>query len=120
VARDDGFAANPVSEANFNRSGQGASVSMLRFSQRLPELGTAIETFIDEVDLGRVPMRLDLAHIHGQQSHATRADLRRHLGVMLDVVMLNEGWHVGSPSAAKSTMNHNHCVRLADGVRRGD
>jgi hypothetical protein len=72
---------------------------MPRFPQRLPEFGTAIETFIDAVDLGRIPMRLDLAHIHGQQTHAAGTDLGRHLGVMLDVMVLNEGWHVGSPFA---------------------
>ena len=90
---------------------------MPRFFQRLPDFGTAIETFIDEVDLRRAPVRLDLAHIHGQQPHAARTDLRRDLG---DVMVVDKGWHVGSPMEAKSTMSHNHRIRLADGTRIRD
>jgi hypothetical protein len=117
---DVGSAAKSVKETDFNTSGRRVCASMVRFPQRLPEFGTAIETFIDTVDLGRVPVRLDLAHIHGQQSHAVRTDLGRRLGLVPDVMMLNEGWHAGSPLAAKSTMNHNHHARLADGVRACD
>jgi hypothetical protein len=39
---------------------------------------------------------------------------------MLDVMVLDEGWHVGSPSQAKSTMNHNHRISVPDDARIRD
>ena len=93
---------------------------MPRFPERLPDFSAAIEAFIDEVDFRRAPVRFDLPHIHGQKSHAARANLGRHLGVMLDVMVLDKGWHVGFPVSAKSTMNHNHRIRIADGARFRD
>jgi hypothetical protein len=52
-------------------------------------------------------MWLDLAHIHRPVPHAAGTDLGHHLGGLLDVMVLDKGWHVGSPLEAKSTMDHN-------------
>jgi len=65
-----------------------------RLAHGLPDFGTAIGALIDEVDLGHAPVRLDVAHIHGQYSHAAGADDGRHL----DLMMMDIGWHIGSPS----------------------
>jgi hypothetical protein len=67
-------------------------------SHGLPHLGTAIGAFIDEVDLRHAPVWLDIAHKHGLHSDAAGADDGRHL----DFVMVDIGWHMGSPSNAKA------------------
>src|SRR4051812_5975668 len=69
----------------------------LRLADRLSDLGAAIGAFIDEVDLGETPVRLDLAHIHRQEAHARRANHRRYLDILM---MLYISWHLGSPSQA--------------------
>jgi hypothetical protein len=61
----------------------------------LPDFRAAVGAFIDKVDLGHAPMRLDLSHIHRKQANAAGTDNR---GRLEDVVMLDIGWHVGSPS----------------------
>jgi hypothetical protein len=48
-------------------------------------------------------MRLDVPHIHGQQADAAGAEYRRRF----DFVMLDIGWHVGSPWKSGSTVNFN-------------
>src|SRR5689334_855478 len=78
------------------------SMLRVRLPDGLPDLVAAIAAFVDEVDLGQIPTRLDLAHIHGQRAHAGWTDHRGHLGMMLDVMVLNKGWHVGSPSQRKA------------------
>jgi hypothetical protein len=64
----------------------------------LPDFGAAVGTFIDEVDLRHAPMWFDVPDIHGQKPYAAGTDDWR----LLDVVMLNVGWHVGSPSQAEA------------------
>ncbi len=71
-----------------------AKRSVHRLSYGMPDFGAAIGTFIDEVDFGHAPVRLDIPHIHGLQSYATGADDGRHLDV---VMMMSIGWHIGSP-----------------------
>jgi hypothetical protein len=61
---------------------------------RVPDLGAAVGALIDEVDLRQAPMRLDVSNVHRQQSYAAWADNRSGL----DFVMLDIGWHDGSPS----------------------
>ena len=63
----------------------------------LPDLGAAVGALIDEVDLRHAPMGLDVSHVHREQSYATGADHRS----CLNFVVLDVGWHVGSPSQRK-------------------
>src|SRR5260370_14527481 len=85
----------------FSRHGRcreaNASMPEFRLRHRLPDFGAAIRALIDEVDLRHTPMRLDVSHIHRQQSKAAGAEHRS----ALDFVMLDVGWHVGSPSKRK-------------------
>jgi hypothetical protein len=67
--------------------------SVHRLAHGLPDFGTTISAFVDEVDFGHAPVRFDVAHIHGQHSHAAWTDDRRHL----DFVVVDKGWHIGSP-----------------------
>src|ERR1700722_9954509 len=69
----------------------------LRPGDGVPDFGAAVRAFIDEVDLRLAPMRFDVPDEHGKQSHAAGADHRNGL----DVVMLDVGWHIGSPSQRK-------------------
>jgi hypothetical protein len=66
-----------------------------RLGYGLPDFGAAVRAFIDEVDLGETPMRLDVSHEHRKQSDTAGAHDRWCLGF----VMLDVGWHVGSPLA---------------------
>jgi hypothetical protein len=66
-----------------------------RLGHGLPDFGATVGALIDEVDLRHAPMRLDLSDIHRKQSNAAGADNRGRL----DLVMLDVGWHIGSPSA---------------------
>src|SRR3954469_2256333 len=59
----------------------------------LPDFGAAVGALIDKVDLRHAPMGLDLPDKHGKYSHAAGAQDRSGFGF----VMLNVGWHVGSP-----------------------
>jgi hypothetical protein len=61
----------------------------------LPDFGAAIQAFKDEVDLRHAPMRLNVANHHRQNPYAAGADDRDC--VSLDFVVMNVGWHVGSP-----------------------
>jgi hypothetical protein len=76
-----------------------ALVWPLRPDDGLPDFGAAVWALIDEVDLRHAPMGLDVPHEHGQQSYAAGADNRSSL----DFVMLDVGWHFGSPSQRTST-----------------
>lgn len=69
------------------------SVRRGRPAYGLPDFSAAIRTFVDEIDLGHAPVRLDVTHIHGQQPKAAGTEDRSHL----NVVMLNICWHYGSP-----------------------
>src|SRR5580700_4019967 len=78
--------------------------SVHRLSHGLPDFSAAIGALIDEVDLGHAPVRLDVAHIHGQHPHAAWTDDGSHL----EFVMVDKGWHIGSPSQpARSAVNLN-------------
>jgi hypothetical protein len=70
-------------------------VRPFRLGHGLPDFSATVGALIDEVDLRHAPMRLDVSHIHRKQSDAAGADNRVRLD---DVVMLDVGWHVGSPS----------------------
>jgi hypothetical protein len=72
-------------------------MSLLRLRHGLPDFGAAVGTLIDEVDLRHAPMGLDFSDIHRKQSYAAGAD---HSGCFT-FVMLNVGWHIGSPSQRK-------------------
>jgi hypothetical protein len=67
------------------------SVMPLWLGHGLPDFGTAVGAFIDEVDRRKAPMRLDVSDEHRKQSNAAGADDRGHLN---DRVMLDVGWHV--------------------------
>ena len=55
--------------------------------------GAAVRAFISEVDLRHAPVRLDVAQIHSQSDAArTKDEGRFDIVVMMDI-----GWHVGSP-----------------------
>jgi hypothetical protein len=60
-----------------------------RLGDGVPDLGTAVGAFIDEIDLRQPPMGFDVSNVHGQQSDAARADDRSGL----DFMMLDIGWH---------------------------
>jgi hypothetical protein len=64
-----------------------------RLCDGLPDFGPAVWTFIDKIDFRHAPMGFDLSDKHGQQSYATGTHDRR----FIDFVMLDVGWHVGSP-----------------------
>jgi hypothetical protein len=63
----------------------------------LPDFRTAIRAFVDEVDLRHAPVWLDFPNIHRQHANAARTNDGRHL----DLMMMDIGWHFGSPSANK-------------------
>ena len=67
------------------------SVLAFRLGHGLPDFGTAVGAFIDEVDGRKAPVRLDVSDIHGKQSNAAGANDRGYLD---DRVMLDVGWHV--------------------------
>src|SRR6202043_2614285 len=74
------------------------SVLLFRLGDGLPDLGTAVGTFIDEVDLRHAPVRLDVSHIHRKQPDAAGADNR---GRLKEFVMLDISWHVALPRKAE-------------------
>jgi hypothetical protein len=73
-------------------------VPSFRLDDGLPDFGAAVGALIDEVDLRHVPMRLDVPHMHREQSDAAGTDNRRRLE---DFVMPDIGWHGSSPSQRK-------------------
>src|SRR5450631_3636854 len=75
-----------------------ALMPRLRSCYGLPHFGAAIGALIDKVDFRHAPVRLDVPHIHGQQADAAGAEDR---GSLTFVVVLDVGWHVGSPSRRK-------------------
>ena len=82
--------------------GANAPLPTLRIHRLVPHFrlhdgsanfGAAVRAFIGEVDLRHAPMRLDVAQIHGQSDAArTKDEGRFDIVVMMDI-----GWHVGSP-----------------------
>src|SRR4051794_15253906 len=81
----------------------------LRLHHGLLYFRAAVGAFIGEVDLRQAPVRLDIAHEHGK-SDATRTDHESRLDI---VVMMNVGWHVGTPFGKHSpvTLDPNHSIR---------
>ena len=63
-----------------------------RLHDGLANFGATVGAFIGEVDLRHAPMRLDVTHKHRKSDAARTDDERRFDAVMMDV-----GWHVGSP-----------------------
>jgi len=78
-----------------------ALMPSFRLGDRVPDLGAAVGTLIDEIDFRQAPMGLDVSHMHRQQSYAAWADNRSGL----DFVMPDVGWHVGSPSQQSVNFN---------------
>jgi len=60
----------------------------------LPDFAAAVGALIDEIDLCHAPMGLDVSDEHRQKSQAARAENRS----VLSYVVLDVGWHIGSPS----------------------
>jgi hypothetical protein len=67
----------------------------------LPDLATAVGALIDEVDLRHAPMGLDVSDEHRQKSQAAGAENRS----VLNSVVLDIGWHVGSPSPRRAVIS---------------
>jgi len=65
----------------------------LRFHHGLPDFRAAVGAFIGEVDFRHAPVRLDVANVH-RKPDAARANDESWLDV---IVMVDIGWHVGSP-----------------------
>src|SRR5437899_1447065 len=68
-------------------------VPQFRLHDGLANLGAAVGAFIGEVDLRHAPMRLDVAHIHLKSDAARTNDE----GWLCVIVIMDIGWHVGSP-----------------------
>ncbi len=64
-----------------------------RLGRRLLDLHATVEAFKGEVDLSHAPMRCDILDVH-RQALAAWADHEKWFGV----VMVDIGWHVGSPT----------------------
>jgi hypothetical protein len=62
----------------------------------LSDFGAAIGALIDEIDLRHTPMRLNISNVHREQAYAAWADYRD----CLNFVVMDVGWHVGSPAEA--------------------
>jgi hypothetical protein len=75
-----------------------ASVPPFRLGHGLPDFGAAVGTLENEVDFRHAPMRLDVPDKHRKVSNA--AGTKNRSG--LDVVMLDVGWHDGSPFTAQA------------------
>src|SRR5258708_2235558 len=75
------------------RRGAAGLVPQVRLDHGLPDFRAAVGAFIGEVDLRHAPMRFDVLHIH-RKAYATRTNDKGRLDVF---VMVNKGWHVGSP-----------------------
>jgi hypothetical protein len=72
-----------------------------RLGHGLPDFGAAVGAFIDEVDCRHAPVGLDLSDEHRHESNAAGADDWRSL----NFVMLDVGWHVGSPSSGSTEIS---------------
>src|SRR5260370_19885731 len=64
-----------------------------RLGHCLSDFHAAVGAFIGEVDLRHAPMRFDVLDVH-RNTDAARTNNESRLGV---IVMVNIGWHVGSP-----------------------
>jgi hypothetical protein len=74
----------------------------LRLHNGLANFGAAIGALIGEVNLGLVPMRFDVADIHWKPDTARTKD-----ETWLNAIMMNIGWHVGSPHGSNSRVAHH-------------
>ena len=86
--------------AAFRRQTAGtanALMSSFRLGNGLSDFGTAVGALVDKVDPRLAPMWLDLPHEHREYSYTAGADDR----CGLSFVVLDVGWHVGSPSQRK-------------------
>src|SRR5215218_5875684 len=89
----------------FNRN-ETVLMPQLRLDDRLSKLGAAVRAFIGEVDLRHAPVRLDVLDEHRKPDTARTNDEGR-----LDVVvMMNIGWHLGTPRGSIHTVAA--CVAL--------
>jgi hypothetical protein len=68
-------------------------VQQFWFGHRLPDLRAAVGAFIGEVDRRRAPMWCDVLDVHRQ----ARTAWAGHEG-WFGIVMVDIGWHVGSPT----------------------
>src|ERR1700688_53109 len=75
------------------RRGAAGLVPQLLLGHRLPDFRAAVGAFIGEVDLRHAPVRFHVLDVH-RKTHATRTNNEGWLDVF---VMVNIGWHVGSP-----------------------
>jgi hypothetical protein len=67
-------------------------VQQFRLGHRLPDLRAAVGAFIGEVDFRHGQVRSNVLDVH-RQAYAARADHEGRFGI----VMMDIGWHVGSP-----------------------
>src|SRR5260370_19551066 len=86
-SRRAGMCAGPAAR------GAASLVPQLRLGHGLPDFRAAVGAFIGEVDLRHAPMRFDVLDVH-RKTDAARTNNEGWLGVF---VMVNIGWHVGSP-----------------------
>ena len=77
------------------------SVPCFPFFNRFSDFGSAVGTFVDEVDRCHAPVRLDESDEHRPQPNAARANDGR----AFQVVMLDVGGHEFSPSAGGGNPN---------------
>src|SRR4029077_2258807 len=68
-------------------------VQQFRLGHRLSDFRATVRAFIDEVDRRHAPVRCYVLDVH-RQAHTARADHEGWFGV----VMVDIGWHVGSPT----------------------
>jgi len=83
--------------ASVRRSRRGSTlrnlVQQFRLGHRLPDLYATVGAFIGEVDRRNAPMWCDVLNVH-RQALTAWADYEGWFGV----VMVDIGWHVGSPT----------------------
>ena len=92
-----------------------ALMPQFRLDHGLSNFGAAVGAFIGEVDLRHAPMRFDVPHIH-RNPDAARTDDEGRFGI---VVMMDIGWHVGSPQQKHSPValtRHEHTPRRANAI----
>ena len=77
----------------------------------LPDFAAAVGALIDEVDLGHAPMGLDVSDKHREKSQAAGAENRS----VLSCVVLDVGWHVGSPSPRSAVISAPNQLNAHEG-----
>jgi hypothetical protein len=73
--------------------GRAQLVSPVWFGHSFPDFGAALRALVDEINLRHAPMGFNIANVHSE-TYAVGADDWGGL----NFVMLDVGWHVGSPS----------------------